>query len=308
MKLLDFGSLNIDHVYQLDHLVREGETLASSRYNKNEGGKGLNQAVALAKAGQAVELAGAIGRDGEFLLNFLQNFGVSTAYVRILEEATGHAMIQVDKQGRNSIILYGGANQKIDPPLIEEILGHFSAGDAVLLQNEISQVPKIIEAAAARGMQVILNPSPVSAEMRHWPLNKVNWFILNEIEGADLTGETGPEAILDELLRRYPACHIVLTLGEQGSIYADRERRVRQAAVTVSAVDTTAAGDTFTGYFLHALLNHQTVEQGLEEAAWASAITVSRPGAGKSIPLLAEVRQAMARGRIDGAWAGQEKK
>lgn len=298
MKLLDFGSLNIDHVYQLDHLVREGETLASSRYNKNEGGKGLNQAVALAKAGQAVELAGAIGRDGEFLLDFLRSIGVGTTHVRVLQEATGHAMIQVDRQARNAIILYGGANQKIDPPLIEEILSHYSAGDAILLQNEISGVPQIIEAAAKRGMRVILNPSPVSPAMRSWPLSKVDWLILNEIEGADLTGKAEPEDILDELLRRYPACHVVLTLGKQGSVYADRDRRVRQAAVTVSAVDTTAAGDTFTGYFLHAFLNHQTVEQALEEAAWASAITVSRPGAGKSIPTLAEVKQAMSRGRI----------
>lgn len=293
MKLLDFGSLNIDHTYQLPHLVRPGETLASDSYHKSEGGKGFNQAVALAKAGQEVYLAGAIGQDGLFLRDYLQQLGVHTEHLCVLDAPTGHAMIQLDTEGQNCIILFGGTNGMITEAMIDEVLADFGAGDYLLLQNEISHVDSIICAAHAKGMHIILNPSPMSPELLTWPLELVEWFILNEIEGADITGKTQPEEMLDELLRRYPACHVVLTLGERGSVYADATQRMDQSIVTAHTVDTTAAGDTFTGYFIHALLQGEAIQQALKTAACASAITVSRPGAGRSIPAAEEVQAAM---------------
>ena len=293
MKTLVFGSVNIDHVYRLSHLVREGETISSDEYRKNEGGKGTNQAVALAKAGLEVWFAGAIGKDGQFMKDYLTSFGVNTDDLRTLDAPTGHAIIQVDEEGRNSIILYGGANRMITPEMIGETLSHFAAGDYVLLQNEISGGEEIIRQAAGRGMHVALNPSPVSEELLSWPLELVEWLILNEIEGADITGLTDTEAMLDELLRRYPNCRVVLTLGEMGSVYADGQRRVRQGIMPVDAVDTTAAGDTFTGYFLQTVLAGGSVEDALRTAAQAASIAVSRPGAGRSIPLKDEVRSAL---------------
>lgn len=293
MKLLDFGSLNIDHTYQLPHLVRPGETLASDSYHKSEGGKGFNQAVALAKAGQEVYLAGAIGQDGLFLRDYLQELGVHTEHLCVLDAPTGHAMIQLDTEGQNCIILFGGTNGMITEAMIDEVLADFGAGDYLLLQNEISHVDSIICAAHAKGMHIILNPSPMSPELLTWPLELVEWFILNEIEGADITGKTQPEEMLDELLRRYPACHVVLTLGERGSVYADATQRIAQSIVSAHTVDTTAAGDTFTGYFIHALLQGEAIQQALKTAACASAITVSRPGAGRSIPAAEEVQAAM---------------
>ena len=293
MKLLDFGSLNIDHTYQLPHLVRPGETLASDSYHKSEGGKGFNQAVALAKAGQEVYLAGAIGQDGLFLRDYLQELGVHTEHLCVLDVPTGHAMIQLDTEGQNCIILFGGTNGMITEAMIDEVLADFGAGDYLLLQNEISHVDSIICAAHAKGMHIILNPSPMSPELLTWPLELVEWFILNEIEGADITGKTQPEEMLDELLRRYPACHVVLTLGERGSVYADATQRIDQGIVPAHTVDTTAAGDTFTGYFIHALLQGEAIQQALKTAACASAITVSRPGAGRSIPAAEEVQAAM---------------
>ena len=293
MKLLDFGSLNIDHTYQLPHLVRPGETLASDSYHKSDGGKGFNQAVALAKAGQEVYLAGAIGQDGLFLRDYLQELGVHTEHLCVLDAPTGHAMIQLDTEGQNCIILFGGTNGMITEAMIDEVLADFGAGDYLLLQNEISHVDSIICAAHAKGMHIILNPSPMSPELLTWPLELVEWFILNEIEGADITGKTQPEEMLDELLRRYPACHVVLTLGERGSVYADATQRIYQSIVPAHTVDTTAAGDTFTGYFIHALLQGEAIQQALKTAACASAITVSRPGAGRSIPAAEEVQAAM---------------
>ena len=291
MKLLVFGSLNIDHVYQLPHFVRDGETIASTQYDRHSGGKGLNQAIALAKAGQAVCFGGAIGEDGKFLKDLLGEYGVDTQLIRTLDVPTGHALIQVDADGRNCIILFGGANQAITPEMIRETLGSLEAGDLILLQNEISHGDEIVREAAERGIQIALNPSPFTDELLKWPLDKVTWFILNEVEGADMTGETEPDRILDKMLERWPECKVVLTLGVQGSMYADQAQRIFQPAVKAHAVDTTAAGDTFTGYFLHAVLEGKDIAFALSEAASASAITVSRPGAAQSIPLLKEVRK-----------------
>lgn len=294
MKLLDFGSVNIDHVYQLPHLVREGETVHSLRYEKNAGGKGMNQAVALAKAGCTVHFAGAIGPDGETLRQELADLGVGVEHLRTLPMPTGHALIQVDAQGRNAIILYGGANEGITPDFIRATLEKFSAGDWLLMQNEIACGETLLRGAKARGMQVALNPSPMTAALRAWPLEQVDWFLLNEIEGGDMTGEREPEKILDAMLRRYPACHIVLTLGAQGAYYADAGVRHFQPAFPVKAVDTTAAGDTFTGFFLQAILAGKGPRRALLEAARASAIAVGRAGAGVSIPTRAEVDAALA--------------
>lgn len=292
MKLINFGSVNVDHVYQLNHLVRKGETIASTDYRKNEGGKGFNQAVALAKAGQKVYFAGAIGADGLFLKESLNGYGVDTMYLEVFDIPTGHAIIQVDEDGSNSIILYGGANRRITEEMVERVLNQFAGGDVVLLQNEICGGNIILREAARRGLRIVLNPSPITPELLTWPLEYVEWFILNEVEAEDMTGEKEPERMLDVILRKYPRSHVVLTLGEQGAICAYESCRVHQPAVPARAVDSTAAGDTFTGYFLHSILNGDSVETALTVAVRAAAITVSRPGAAASIPVMEEVRHA----------------
>ena len=293
MKLLDFGSLNIDHVYRLERMVREGETVAAEEYQKNAGGKGLNQAIALRKAGAEVLMAGAVGQDGGFLIDFLASQGVDTRHVRTLDAPTGHALIQVDKEGRNCIIVYGGANRLITPDMADSILGDFVPGDYVLLQNEISSIDHILRSAHQRGLRVIINPSPITQGLLHAPLHLADWLILNETEGHELSGETQADAILDKLIKRFPGCRFVLTLGEAGSIYADSAKRVKQPAFKVPAIDTTAAGDTFTGYFLESVMRGETVESALLRASKASSITVSRPGAGQSIPHASEVEIAL---------------
>lgn len=289
MKVLVFGSLNIDHVYQLPHFLRPGETLASTSYQCNSGGKGLNQAIALARAGQEVWFAGGIGEDGIFLRDALAKEKVDVSLLRVTDTPTGHAIIQVDAQGSNAIVLYGGANQCVTLEAIRQALEQCLPGDMVLLQNEINLVPEIIRGAKEKGVQVALNPSPVSPEMQEWPLAEVDWLLLNEGEGCDLTGCTEPEEILDALLAKYPACRIVLTLGSDGAVYADATQRACQAAMQVKAVDTTAAGDTFTGYFLQSVLSGMTAAEALLRATCASAIAVSRPGASASIPWAHEV-------------------
>lgn len=291
MKVLNFGSLNLDLVYAMDHIVRGGETFSADRLDKFPGGKGLNQSVALAKAGAEVYHAGNIGADGGLLMDTLKNAGVHTEHVRVLEGSSGHAVIQVDRRGENAILLFTGANGCVTPEQIDNVLDHFSAGDYLVLQNEINLVGEIMEKASAKGMRIVLNPSPMDDRILSLPLELVDFFLLNEIEGGAITGEKEPEKILDCLAARFPKAKVVLTLGSAGSMYMDGKARLSQPIYKVTAVDTTAAGDTFTGFFISTLLRGGTPAQALDTASKASAIAVSRKGAAPSIPTWDEVER-----------------
>lgn len=291
MKVLNFGSLNIDYVYSVDHIVKRGETISSNTLNVFCGGKGLNQSIALSKAGAEVYHAGVIGEDGAFLEEILRASGVHTRFVQMKADTrTGNAIIQKDRNGDNCILLYGGSNRAVTPGMADEVLDHFEAGDMLVLQNEISELSYLMERAHKRGMVIALNPSPMDEELLKAPLQYVKYFILNEIEAKALTnGEEEDNAMLEAMLKKFPNAEIILTLGERGSVYAKGDVRVKQGIYKVPVTDTTAAGDTFTGYYLASIIQGLSVEKALNMAAKASAIAVSRKGAAPSIPQREEV-------------------
>jgi ribokinase len=284
MRILNFGSLNIDYVYRVDEFVKPGETKAAQTLSVFAGGKGLNQSLAMARAGLRVVHAGKIGAEGEFLVKTLKGGGVDTSRIETAKVATGHAIIQVDNRGRNCILLFGGANQDIDEAYIERALAGFGPGEMLVLQNEISSMPSIIAKAKTRGMTIVLNPSPYSNLVPGYPLELVDIFIMNEIEAADLSGEAEPERAANLLMRSFPQARIVITLGEAGSMCAHKGEIVRQKTYRVQAVDTTAAGDTFTGYFLAGLVEGLDIAKSLDLAARAASICVTRKGAADSVP------------------------
>lgn len=289
MKILNFGSLNIDKVYQVDHFIRPGETLGSEDYAEHVGGKGLNQSVALKKAGAEVYHAGAVGKDGKMLTDYLESVGVGTELISVTDVATGHAIIQVDRSGQNCILLFGGANKAIGTEQCDRVLDRFSRGDILLLQNEISNIDYIMNRAAERKMRIAFNPSPLDAGIPSLPLEKVEWLLVNETEGNGLTDETEPEKIINKLLSQYTDMKVVLTLGAEGVMYADRSGTVFCPAFKTQAVDTTAAGDTFTGYFLKSVADGLDIETALKRSSKASSITISRAGAAETIPFATEV-------------------
>lgn len=289
MKILNFGSLNLDYVYNVDHMVEAGETLTSAERNVFCGGKGLNQSIALARAGAKVFHAGQIGAEGEILRRTLEREGVDTRYIKTADVPTGHALIQVDKNGQNCILLYGGANRAMTTGYIDEVLAGFDRGDILILQNEVNLLDYIIDRAWEKGMRLILNPSPFDAHLAKCDLQKISILLLNEVEGAQLCGKNDPGAILEYLRKEYPEVKAVLTLGSRGSIYQDVNLQHHQSIFPVEAVDTTAAGDTFTGYFIAELLEKNNAVEGLETAAKAAAIAVTRHGAAPSIPTKEEV-------------------
>ena len=204
MKILNFGSLNLDYVYSVDHFVKPGETLITDSYQVLPGGKGLNQSVSIARAGVSVYHAGKVGKGSDMLLDVLTKSGVNTELVQKTDQVTGHTIIQVDRTGQNCILECCGENGNIDIHFIDEVISQFHKGDILLIQNEINNLPYIMQRAYQSGLRIALNPSPVNRQILECPLEYVTWFILNEIEGKGLTEKESPEDITDTLLRRYP--------------------------------------------------------------------------------------------------------
>lgn len=290
MKVLNYGSLNYDFTYQVSHMVRPGETLASQQLQTHCGGKGFNQSVALSRAGVKVYHAGMIGEDGQQFLDICKEEGIDTGFIRECPGKSGHAIIQVNPQGENCILLHGGTNQMNSAEQIEEVLEHFEEGDILLLQNEINLLEELIGKAYEKGMKIVLNPSPFEEKLLDYGLERVNTFLINETEGRQMSGKESPEDILKELRLKFPKSEMVLTLGEKGVCYMDASgETVSVSAYRVDAVDTTAAGDTFTGYYLAGLLQGRERKEILKRACAASALAVMKKGAAASIPRAEEV-------------------
>ena len=296
MKVLNFGSLNIDYVYDVDNFVRKGETISSKGLNVFCGGKGLNQSVALARAGADVYHAGMIGKDGIFLVDFLKNSGVNVDNILIRDDIrTGNAIIQREISGDNCIILFAGANRSITRDYVDKVLEKFGRGDYIVLQNEISELPYIVESAHRQGMKIVLNPSPMDEKIGELNLSYIDYFLLNETEALKLSGidKFDSKKCMSGLVNTYKGAGVLITLGDKGAIYSDGNIFVEQKAVKTKAVDTTAAGDTFTGYFVNGILGGKEIKEAINEATIAASITVSRIGAAPSIPAMNEVKERL---------------
>lgn len=288
-KILNFGSLNIDTVYSLPRIVRPGETLSATSIDEFVGGKGFNQSIALSRAGAAVSHAGKIGKDGKKLLECLLGEGIDCKHLITSAGLSGHALIQREPSGQNSIILYGGTNQEVSKEEIDSALADYSEGDILISQNEISNVPYLLKKAAEKKMLIALNPSPIDDEILSLSLDDITWLFINEIEGHDYTQKSNPKDIIKALRERYPKIKILLTLGTEGAVYSDAKQTLEHPSYKVSAVDTTGAGDTFLGYFIGSVSTGLSAEEALKTASLAAALTVTKAGAMPSIPTKEEV-------------------
>jgi ribokinase len=289
-RLLNLGSLNIDLVYRIPHIVRPGETLASTSFLRGPGGKGLNQSLAAARAGASVAHAGRIGPDGAFLCELLAADGVDTSRTPTLPDTpTGHAIIQVADSGENSIVLFAGANHALAPADLPALFDGFGAGDWFLTQNETTCVPDALRAAASRGLRVAFNPAPMSPAVRTYPLDAVTLLIVNETEAAELSGHPEPAAAMRALQSLLPQTDIVITLGADGAWFAGPSGEHRATPPRLHPIDTTAAGDTFIGYLLAGLMRGDAPLAALTLACRAAALSTTRPGAASSIPTVVEV-------------------
>lgn len=297
MRVLNFGSLNLDYVYSVDHFVQPGETLSALSRTVKAGGKGLNQSVALARAGVLPFHAGCMGTGGSMLKNLLEENGVNTEFLLPVPEAQGHTVIQVCPDGENSILLFGGSNRCIPEEHIRRVIGACSRGDWLILQNEINHLPLIVRLAAEKEMHIVLNPSPYNTALQQVDFSVLDWLLVNEIEAEQITGEKEPELVWKKLHSQYSRLSLLMTLGKQGSVAYQADgtaiKTHREKAVVVQAVDTTAAGDTYTGYFLAGLMEGMPLPACMRLAGRAAAVSVTRPGAAESIPWRNELEGEM---------------
>lgn len=289
MKIVNFGSLNIDYTFVVSEIAKPGQTVSSVAELRFPGGKGLNQSIAIARAGYPVYHAGIIGEDGLFLKKLLEKTGVDCRFIKVVEEGTGKAFIQVEASGQNCIVLSGGANQKNSQEYCDEVLDNFEKGDYLLVQNEVNCMDYLIDKAYEKGMIIVLNPSPMDEKVFACDLSKVSVFIMNEDEGEKITGKSEVGEILNKMSEHYPQAKTVLTLGKQGAVYSWKSERIYQESYLVETVDTTGAGDTFTGYLLANMMKGFSVTDCLKYAAKAASIAVTREGAASSIPCKEEV-------------------
>ncbi|WP_425079458.1 ribokinase [Ruegeria denitrificans] len=287
MTIWNLGSINADMVYDLPHLPAPGETLAAHGLDRFLGGKGANMSVAAARAGSRVSHIGAVGHDGRWAKDRLTEYGVDTRYISEVDLPTGHAIIAVDAEGENLIILYPGANHALDISHLGQALSSASTGDLLILQNETNAQVEAAQLGRKLGLTVCYAAAPFQAQAVQAVLPYLDFLILNEIEAEQLRQETGMGAA------DLPVRHVIVTLGSKGARYLQQGKDpVEFAAHKVQAVDTTGAGDTFTGYVLAGMDRGMPMEQAILQANRAAALMVTRHGTADVIPDLREVRDA----------------
>jgi len=305
MTIYNFGSINVDYVYAVESIVRPGETISAIGLQTFPGGKGANQTVAMCRAGAKVIHAGQVGKDTEWMKGLLANEGADVSNVMVSDDVPGGcAIIQVEKSGQNSIIVLGGTNQCIPETLVEEVLSNASQGEWVTLQNEINLTPLAMKAAKAHGLKVCFNPSPLTDAIATYPLDCVDLLVVNEDEAAALAGlpnGASPEDAAASIFATYCTTMICITLGSKGAmLFQDGGNPIRQDAFKVKAVDTTGAGDTFTGYLIAGIAQGLGLNKVLRRAALAASISVGRNGAIPSIPCADEVATSNGTDGTDG--------
>jgi len=311
-KVLCFGSINVDEFYHIPNIVRPGETIASTLNVTRPGGKGANQSVAIAKAGGRVFHAGKVGRDGVWIKELMQRAGVNVS--RVLEsehEITGRGIIQLaDKTHENAIIFLPGTNKSLTAADATKALEGFGNQDWLLLQNEVSAGEEALRIAAEKGMAVVFNPAPFEAAIvKGFQMDKVDVLVLNKTEAEDLSRAVREVKRVEEVFKWWGRLKVlVVTKGAEGAVAWLKGKEGEMVEIVVPAekaevIDTTGAGDTFTGYFVAAMLRAlvhprdesfiETAKIALHEAVVAAALTVEREGGMEAIPSLEEVKARM---------------
>lgn len=284
MAIWNLGSINADYVYQMPHIPQPGETLASLDRNVFLGGKGANISVAAARAAAHVNHIGAVGVDGRWAVQRLLEYGVDTRNITEIATETAQAMIFVDPQGENTIVLHAGANAEIPQTILQNAMAEAETGDWLIIQNETNLQRTAANLGRKMGLKVGYAAAPFDADRVKAVLPYLDFLILNAVEAQQLHDATGTS------LADLPVKDVIVTLGGDGADWYGQGPVVHFDAIPVTSVDTTGAGDTFTGYVLAGLDRGMPMEQAIGQASIAGALMVTRHGTADVIPDLSEVQ------------------
>ncbi|MDT8327000.1 MAG: ribokinase [Roseovarius sp.] len=284
--IFNLGSINADHIYRLSRLPALGETLAAERYHRTLGGKGANQSVAAARAGERVCHIGAIGPDGDWMVDQLEGYGVDVGHVVRSDTPSGHAVVCVDDAGENAIVIYPGANRALEVADVTSALGAASPGDWLMMQNETNLQADSARLAQAAGLKLAYSAAPFDTNAVREILPFVTLLMLNQVEARQLEQAMG---VID-------VPQLLITRGADGAEWRDSVSGevIVCPAFPVTPVDTTGAGDTFAGYFVASLAQGLLPNAALRRASAAAAIQVQRPGTAEAIPTSAETAALLA--------------
>lgn len=293
MRIVVIGSINMDYVSQVKDLPQRGETITASNYHISPGGKGANQAVAAKRLGADVLMIGALGNDsaGRDLYRRLEREGIDVSGILFADTATGNAMITVDERGSNTIVVFPGSNADLDQSWVERFKEEIKNADCVIIQLEIPMetVAASVKLAKEYGTRVILNPAPA----KNIPLEVYKYVDIitpNETELEKLTGtddiKKGAKVFMDRGVKE-----VVVTLGDKGSYYLSSEKELLAEPVSVNAIDTTAAGDSYNAALAVALSEKLDMEVVLKFSNIVGALTTTKIGAQNSLPYRDEVEK-----------------
>ncbi len=288
MAVYNLGSINADLFYQVPHLLAPGETLASTEHSRGLGGKGANMSVAIARAAARAVHIGAVGSDGRWAVERLLEYGVDTRNIVELDVPTGHAVIMVDDHGENAILLYPGANRALTETHITSALAVATEADTFVFQNETSAQIEGATLASSKGMRVVYAAAPFDAHSVEAVLPMLDILVMNAIEAQQLTDALG--VALTDL----PVRDVIVTLGGDGCRWVNTDDGTDKTfpAIPVTPVDTTGAGDTFTGFLVAGLDRGLPMEQAISLGQQAGAIMVTRHGTADVIPDLKDIEDA----------------
>mgnify|MGYP000073410086 CR=1 FL=1 len=283
MTIWNLGGINADYVYSVPHILAPGETLDATSRETFLGGKGANMSVAAARAGGAVSHIGAVGKDGRWTVDRLMEYGVDTRAIATVETQTAHALVMVADDGENCVLVYPGANRQIPEDTLYQALTHAHTGDWFVTQNEVNMQMEGAKLAKRMGLRVAYAAAPFDADVTAQMLPFLDFLILNEVEAEQLKTATGQGPA------ELPVEDVIVTLGAKGATWFGPLGPVNVPAHEVTPVDTTGAGDTFTGYVLAGMDRGQPILQAMQTASKAAAIMVTRHGTADVIPDLADV-------------------